>query len=65
MEQIYLIIEDDGVGFDKSGTMMGLGMSGMRERAEMNDGTFDLSSETDKGIKIEISIPVKIKKSET
>ncbi len=62
MEQVYLIIEDDGVGLDETITNTGLGMSGMKERAEMNGGTFELSSEPGKGIKIEIYIPVKNKR---
>jgi two-component system, NarL family, sensor histidine kinase UhpB len=58
IDKIILSIEDNGVGLDENKTMSGLGMPGMRERAEMNAGTFELSSESNKGIKIEVIIPV-------
>ncbi len=57
-EKINLTIEDDGVGLDENKTMSGLGLPGMKERIEMNGGTFELTSETAKGIKIEIIVPV-------
>jgi two-component system, NarL family, sensor histidine kinase UhpB len=57
-ENIHLIIEDDGVGLDENKTMSGLGVPGMKERVEMNNGTFELTSESGKGIKIEIIVPV-------
>lgn len=57
-EKINLTIEDDGVGLDENKTMSGLGLPGMKERIEMNGGTFELTSETGKGIKIEIIVPV-------
>lgn len=59
-EYINLTIEDDGVGLDLDldKTMTGMGLPGIKERVEMNSGTFELSSETDKGIKIEIIVPV-------
>jgi two-component system, NarL family, sensor histidine kinase UhpB len=63
VEQINLIIEDDGIGLDENKTMSGLGVTGMKERVEMNNGTFELSSVPNKGIKIEVVVPV-INKSE-
>lgn len=57
MEQINLKIQDDGVGLDKEKIMPGLGLLGMKERVEMNNGTFELTSETNNGITIEIIIP--------
>jgi signal transduction histidine kinase len=38
--------------------MSGLGVPGMKERVEMNNGTFELSSIPNQGIKIEIIVPV-------
>ncbi len=60
VESISLVIEDDGVGLDESKTMSGLGLPGMKERIEMNGGVFQLSSEKNKGIKIQINVPVMI-----
>lgn len=61
VDKISLIIEDDGVGLDDSKTMSGLGLSGMKERVEMNNGTFELTSVLNQGIKIKIVVPVIIK----
>ena len=58
LEKIDLKIQDDGVGFDKERKMTGLGLPGMRERVEMNKGKFELTSETNNGITIEIVIPM-------
>ncbi|MBL1142387.1 MAG: hypothetical protein HND53_10185 [Proteobacteria bacterium] len=59
-ENIGLTIEDDGIGLDENKTMSGLGLPGMKERVEMNNGTFELTSIHGKGIKIEIVVPVNI-----
>jgi len=58
-EYIHLNIHDDGVGLDKAKPMTGLGLPGMKERVEMNHGTFDLISEPNNGLAIKISIPIK------
>ena len=57
-ESITLTIEDDGVGMDENKTMSGLGLPGMKERVEMNGGTFKLTSDTNDGLRIEIIVPV-------
>ena len=57
-EQIALIIQDDGVGLDKDITMSGLGLPGMKERAEMNGGHFEILSEVNEGVTINIVIPI-------
>ncbi len=58
VDKISLIIDDDGVGLGENKTMSGLGVPGMKERVEMNNGTFELSSIPNQGIKIEIIVPV-------
>lgn len=58
IESIHLKIQDDGVGLDTERAMTGLGLPGMRERVEMNGGRFELTSEINHGIMIEIVIPV-------
>jgi two-component system, NarL family, sensor histidine kinase UhpB len=59
LEYISLNIQDDGVGLNKDKLMTGLGLPGMKERVEMNHGTFDLISEPNNGLTINISIPIK------
>lgn len=54
-----LRIEDDGTGVDaKSALGKNRGLSGMRERARLVGGTFEIESETGKGAKIMIRLPV-------
>ncbi len=57
-EKINLKIEDDGVGLDENKTMSGLGLPGMKERAEMNGGIFELTSDANNGTRIEVIVPV-------
>ena len=59
---VYLEVSDDGKSFslaairkEKSGKYLGL--IGMRERAEMIGGSFDLDSTPGKGTKISVRIP--------
>jgi signal transduction histidine kinase len=63
-EVILLEIEDNGVGFNVGEVDMGyekrssLGMVNMRERTELVNGLFHLSSEVGKGTHIRVLIPV-------
>lgn len=58
-EQVYVIVKDDGSGFDvnvqKSGSY---GMMGMRERVEILDGLLSIHSKQGAGTVISIKIPV-------
>jgi two-component system sensor histidine kinase UhpB len=56
---IHLIIEDDGVGLDLGKTMTGLGLPGMKERVEMNKGSIEIKNKQDRGLMIEVFVPVK------
>ncbi len=63
---VRAIIEDDGVGFDVN-TNHGerhLGLLGMRERAELLDGTLTVESASERGTSIFIEIPVQSEKIE-
>ncbi|MFD1706916.1 sensor histidine kinase [Siminovitchia sediminis] len=57
-DKIYVLIKDDGVGFDvnvkKSGSY---GMIGMRERVEILDGIFSIHSKKGAGTVVSIKIP--------
>jgi signal transduction histidine kinase len=50
-------IQDDGVGFNQSGTSGGLGVLGMAERTESLEGRFILKSQPGKGTMVRIEIP--------
>ncbi|PIP54338.1 MAG: hypothetical protein COX07_05920 [Bacteroidetes bacterium CG23_combo_of_CG06-09_8_20_14_all_32_9] len=63
-DSIVLIIEDDGIGFDVSGTddfqsATGIGLFSMKQRVSDFNGTLSISSEIDKGTEIMITIPYK------
>ncbi len=54
-DQVVLIVEDDGVGFDPGDagtTGQGLGLSGMQERASLIDATIQIESAAGKGTTI-------------
>jgi PAS domain S-box-containing protein len=57
-DKILLTIQDNGQGFDLKTTKRGLGLSTMRERAELSGGSFDLESTIGKGTLIRVSWPV-------
>jgi len=56
--KILLTIQDNGQGFDPSTVRKGMGLSTMRERAQLSGGTFHLESATGKGTIIRVSWPV-------
>ncbi len=56
--RINLTIRDNGQGFDLGTVRRGLGLSTMRERAQLSGGSFDLESAIGKGTLIRVSWPV-------
>jgi signal transduction histidine kinase len=54
-DRIELSIEDNGGGFNLENIRRGLGLTSMRERAELSGGTFVLESATGKGTTIKAS----------
>jgi len=56
--QIYLTIQDDGIGFDLNSITTGMGLLGMRERAEALEGEFAVQSAINEGVKLKITIPI-------
>ena len=54
---IELTIQDNGRGFDPDTTKKGLGLSTMRERAELSGGSFDVESTVGKGTVVRVSWP--------
>jgi signal transduction histidine kinase len=57
---IHLLIVDDGVGFDPSDIhgKLGMGLVGMRERAESVDGRIRIDTGVDQGVQIRASFPL-------
>ena len=56
-DALHLVVEDDGIGLPAD-YRAGVGLSSMRERAEELGGTFCIRSETGRGVRIEVSIPI-------
>ncbi|HJQ27280.1 MAG TPA: chemotaxis protein CheB [Blastocatellia bacterium] len=61
-EQVVLIIEDNGTGFDLTqkaagGMRPGLGLIGMRERAALVGGWFEIESEPGRGTTVYARVP--------
>jgi two-component system sensor histidine kinase UhpB len=62
---ICLRIDDDGVGFDPEAIVNGgdtrrLGLIGMRERAEMLDGSLEVHSGSGAGTSVRVRIPLQM-----
>lgn len=67
-ENLVLIIEDNGIGFDVDKSRRrkgakGLGLVGMRERAKIIGGELEIESEKGKGTTIYVRVPVKLNNS--
>jgi signal transduction histidine kinase len=56
---IRVVIRDDGQGFDPIQTSSGFGLPGMRERAELLDGTLSIASVAGKGTTVSALLPVR------
>jgi signal transduction histidine kinase len=56
VDEIALIIEDDGAGFDRGHVEKGVGLDSMRERLEETGGHLEISSEKGQGTKVVATI---------
>lgn len=60
--EVHMEIEDDGRGFDPNGlTVEGLGLVGMRERAQGLGGTLAVRSERGRGTLVTVLVPREVK----
>lgn len=57
-DKILLTIQDNGQGVEVDTTKRGMGLSTMRERAQLSGGTFDLETAIGKGTIVSASWPV-------
>ncbi len=61
-DQVSLIIEDDGVGFDLQQVLspddIGFGLVGLRERAALFGGTVEIESQPNEGATVVVRIPI-------
>lgn len=57
-DELFLLVEDDGKGFDKTIETRGYGLRSMEERAKLLGGSFDVHSEPGKGTAIEVHLPI-------
>jgi two-component system CheB/CheR fusion protein len=60
-EEVRLIVEDDGAGFDVAASGIGrggIGLAGMRERASLIGATLHVESTPDKGTTVFLSYPI-------
>ena len=56
---LLLAVEDDGLGFNPTETAEGAGMTGMRERAALVNGSIRLDSEPGMATHVVVEIPVR------
>jgi signal transduction histidine kinase len=59
-ENLVLVVEDDGKGFHESEIAKSLGILGMKERAAACGGSVQVSSNSGKGTKITVRVPIHI-----
>lgn len=64
-ENVYLKIEDDGIGFDVNKKSKGIGMQNMISRTNDCQGIIDISSKKGQGTKIIITVPTETKQLTT
>jgi signal transduction histidine kinase len=60
-ENVFLKIQDDGIGFDVNKKSKGIGMQNMISRTNDCQGIIDISSKKGNGTSIEITIPIATK----
>ena len=57
-KNVFLSIEDNGIGFDTNATKKGIGLLNLEERLEELNGTLTIDSEPNNGTKTYIQIPL-------
>jgi signal transduction histidine kinase len=57
-EQVHLLIEDDGVGFDPGQVRRGIGLSNIYDRARLFNGKVEIDTAPHKGCRLRVAIPL-------
>jgi two-component system NarL family sensor kinase len=57
-DEIILIVEDDGKGFDVAGQYKGIGLQNIRSRTTYFNGTVEIESTPGKGSTFTILLPI-------
>ncbi|KJF15741.1 sensor histidine kinase [Acidithrix ferrooxidans] len=57
-DELIVAISDDGIGFDPDNITRGIGLDGMRERAELVGATLDVTSRRGHGARIVLRVPL-------
>jgi signal transduction histidine kinase len=55
--RVRMVVDDDGVGFDSTTDSPGLGLTGMRERAEELGGVTEIVSTPGGGTRVTLDLP--------
>ena len=55
---VTISIQDNGCGYEGSANESGLGLIGMRERVDLLDGEFTMTSDSVDGTRIEVDLPI-------
>jgi len=58
-DEINILFEDDGIGFNQVAASEGMGLLNMRERIDQLNGTFEINSRPSGGTTIVIIVPLK------
>jgi signal transduction histidine kinase len=58
--KIRVTVEDDGVGFDPTSKLFGIGLKSMAERAEKLGGTLDLKTQVGQGTSIQLILNLQV-----
>ena len=58
-DEITLIVEDDGRGFDQANQKAGMGLGNMEQRAASMDGRLEIQSKPDEGTRVSVWIPIR------
>jgi len=59
-ERILLTIQDNGQGFDPQAVRKGMGLSSIRERAELSGGVFEVQSGIGEGTTVRVWLPIRV-----
>jgi PAS domain S-box-containing protein len=58
-QQLFVLIKDNGVGFDPDARKKGIGLNNIKNRTELFKGKMEIESEKGKGCKMEVCFPLK------